>query len=227
MSVIERPVTRPSYPLYASLFAAMHDAMRRDANRLVAAVEQPHPNIEALAAWFGRFEAVIVHHHDCEDEIVWPGLEAIVAAGDCSDEGAAFLAARGRLLDEHHDLDAAMVAVHASFAAGASADDRRTAAQSFTERLHSHLEREEAALFPLLDRHVSEDQFRVLEHAVVKATPFSAITFTGPWILDGASDALIEMVRQEIGLVVRIANRVMMQPRYRRLVNAAFGEDRS
>ena len=125
---------------------------------------------------------------------MWPGLEGIIAAGGCGDEGSAFLDAHRRLLEDHQELDAAMAAVRASLHAPSTVEDRHDVARHFHVCLDGHLTREEAAVFPLLTAHVSEEQFAVLEEGVVAMTSLKAFPFTLPWILDGASDDVISTV---------------------------------
>jgi hemerythrin-like domain-containing protein len=224
MTIIQTTATRPAFPPYACMIAAMHDAMRRDARRLVDALDaapSATTSEPALARWFDRFEAVIEHHHHCEDEIVWPGLEVIIGRRDCGAEGTAFLLARQDLLDDHRELDRAMGAVRTSLHEGSS--DRRDAARRFEACLDEHLTREEAALFPLLLAHVSEEEFAVLEEAVVEATSLGAMTFTVPWIMDDAPADLCAKVRDGMPTPIRLADRFVLQPRYRRLVAAATG----
>lgn len=222
MSAIQPSIERIEFPSYARMFATMHDAMRRDAQRLVDALDAD-PDVSALARWFGRFEAVIEHHHHCEDEIVWPGLEAIVARGHCGDEGEAFRAARAELAEDHEQLDEAMGAVRRALDGVATATTRRESARRFQDGLDDHLGREEAALFPLLLRHVSEDQFLELEELVVKVTPFSALTFTLPWVIDGAPADVADEIVSGLPLPIRLANRWVLRPRYCRLVQVATG----
>ena len=220
---------RAEFPAYARMFAALHDAMRRDARRLVEAVDAASrhgdgpPNLPALARWFDRFEAVIEHHHRCEDEIVWPGLEVIIARGGCGDEGAAFLAARRPLLDDHEELDRAMHAVRRSLLRTSTDRDRWDAALRFEACLDVHLASEEAALFPLLLVRVREEDYLELEEAVVKATPFTALTFTLPWVLETASDEVTAEILTGLPLPIRLAHRWALQGRYRRIVAAATG----
>lgn len=224
MTIIESRLSRPVFPTYACMFAAMHDAMRRDVRRLVAVLDTDGPaDVPALARWFDRFEAVIEHHHHCEDDIVWPGLESIVARRDCGAEGTALLLARQDLLDDHRELDAAMSAVRTSLHEASTASDRLDAARRFETCLDDHLTREEAAVFPLLTAHVSEEEFAVLEHAVVDVTPMAAMTFTVPWIMDEAPADLCAKVRDGMPTPIRLANRWVLQPRYHRLVAAATG----
>ena len=225
MTITESRLTRPAFPAYAAMFAAMHDAMRRDARRLVAALDGdvPATDVPALARWFDRFEAVIEHHHHCEDDIVWPGLESIVGRRDCGAEGTALLLARQDLLDDHQELDVAMSAVRTSLHEASTTIDRLDAARRFAACLDEHLAREEAAVFPLLTVHVTEEEFAVLEHAVVEVTPLAAMTFTVPWIMDEAPADLCAKVRDGMPTPIRLANRWVLQPRYRGLVAAATG----
>jgi hemerythrin-like domain-containing protein len=230
MTITESTLSRPAFPAYACMFAAMHDAMRRDARRLVAALDDatstsdvPALDVTALARWFDRFEAVIEHHHHCEDEIVWPGLESIISDRDCGAEGTALVLARQDLLDDHQELDGAMGAVRTSLHDASTAIDRLAAAQRFAFCLDEHLTREEAAVFPLLTEHVTEEEFAVLEHAVVEVTPLAAMTFTVPWIMDEAPADQCAKVRDGMPTPIRLVNRWVLQPRYRRLVAAATG----
>ena len=231
MTITESTLRRPAFPDYAFGFAAMHDAMRRDALRLVAALDDPSArttdrratDVSALARWFDRFEAVIEHHHHCEDDIVWPGLESIVGRRDCGAAGTAFRLAQRDLLDDHQELDVAMTAVRTSLHEASTAIDRVDAARRFASCLDEHLAREEAAVFPLLTAHVSEEEFAVLEHAVVGVTPLVAMTFTVPWLMDDAPADLCAKVRDGMPTPIRLVNRLVLQPRYRRLVAAATG----
>jgi hypothetical protein len=101
--------------------------------------------------------------------------------------------------------------------------DGLDAARRFAVCLDEHLAREEAAVFPLFTAHVTEEEFEVLEHAVVEVTPLAAMTFTVPWIMDEAPAELCARVRDGMPTPIRVANRWVLRPRYRRLVAAATG----
>ena len=82
-------------------FMAIHDAMRRDARRLVACSERQDRAVaattgEQLLDWWRRVETAIVHHHQAEDEVVWPDLVA---------RRPAFGERRPELEVDHHALD--------------------------------------------------------------------------------------------------------------------------
>src|SRR5690349_19362378 len=90
-------------PEFLEGIIAVHGAMRRDADRLPAAVERT-TSAQAAAAiqrWYGKFEREVVHHHEREDDVVWPIL--LEAAPEFGDD-------LGQLAEDHHALDAAMTA---------------------------------------------------------------------------------------------------------------------
>src|SRR5262245_55099966 len=59
-------------------YASMHDAITRDLDRLVPRLDRLQPGDPAVGAalvrWFDLFEALIVHHHRGEDDLVFPVL---------------------------------------------------------------------------------------------------------------------------------------------------------
>ena len=116
-----------------------------------------------------------------------------------------------------------MTAVRTSLHESSTTVDRLDAARRFAVLLDEHLAREEEALFPFLTAHVSEEEFEVIEQAVVEATSLGAMTFTVPWIVDEAPADLCAKVRDGLPTPIRLANRWVLQPRYRRLVAAATG----
>ena len=62
-----------------------------------------------------------------------------------------------------------------------------------------------------------------LEQSVVAATSLKAMTFTVPWLMDGAPTDLFDKLRDGMPTLIRLADRWVLQPRYRRLVAAATG----
>src|SRR4051794_16446563 len=103
----EKTDERLALPDFLTGFMAIHDAMRRDAIRLVAASERHPVSVPAatgarFGAWWSRVETAIVHHHQAEDGVVWPDLVA---------RRPAFAAHLAELEADHHELDGAMAAV--------------------------------------------------------------------------------------------------------------------
>ena len=215
MYAIHTSLDRVEFPSYARAFAAMHDAMRRDAQRLVDAIDTSShtaSGVTALARWFDRFEAVIEHHHHCEDEIVWPGLEAIVARGDCGDEGEAFMAARVELLDDHEHLDEAMDAVRHALTGRVDGRHATRVGPPVPGRARPTPHPGGGGAVPAAAPTRRRRGVHQLEEEVVKATPFTALTFTLPWVMDGASDELHDEILSDLPLPIRIANRWVFSP---------------
>src|SRR3954468_632110 len=57
-------------------YAAMHQAMHRDAERLVRTLAAGPADPAALERWWLRFRDVILRHHVREDDLIWPALAA-------------------------------------------------------------------------------------------------------------------------------------------------------
>ena len=175
---------RQALPEFLTGFMAIHDAMRRDADRLVALSEQLRSPASAalgsaLVAWWSRVEGAIVHHHEAEDGIVWPDL--VVRRPEFADR-------RAELEVDHHALDEAMLAVRRALIAMAGGHDevvsRHEALTGFARLLDDHLRREEAAAFPLLAVAVTPEEYAALERRLGDGSSLGRIAFELPWVLD-------------------------------------------
>jgi len=194
-------------------YAAIHDAMVRDAARLARAVAtSPAEDGPALRAWWDHYELEIEHHHTREDELVFP----LVAERDpefTSDE----------LMADHAVLDLHMGTVRDGL------DDLATGARelgevrtdlvrqvgAFAVHLDDHLGREEHVVFPVLTDTVTPDEYADMERRMRKGTPLSALAFALPWILDDADPHLVE--HAEIPTLLRVLDRWFWARRYVRI----------
>ena len=200
---------RTDLPTMLASYALVHDAMTRDTGRLVHTLDQPETHIDhrLLGRWFGRFAAEIVHHHQREDDIVFPAL-----AQRCPG-----FAADAALLDgEHHELDKAMSAV-----ATALADPRRTDAAEAAARLATvlvaHVEREEDATFARLAEHFSEEEYGAIEQQLMRATPLRLLSFEAPWVLEHLNADQRRAHLARVPGPLRLLYRLRFAPAYRRL----------
>ena len=196
-------------------FAAIHDAMRRDAERLPRAVAavQLADQAMALAGWFGRYRVAIEHHHHREDEVVWPDLTA-------RDPG--FAEALDQLEADHHELDRAMDHVDAELARLAAGDlSHRAAAveavDEFATVLHDHLEREESAAFERIAAAYTEEEYADLEERLNEDATLTELAFVAPWIADELDAQVLADLLQRLPIPLRLALRFVFTPRYRRL----------
>jgi hypothetical protein len=199
---------RTDLPEFLTAFSAMHDAMCRDAERLVlAAPDLAAADLVPLRPWWSRFEQSIVHHHEREDQVVFPRL---------AERSPSFEPVRTELHRDHEELDRAM-------------DDLGSAIQrsdvvafapaslAFREILEDHLGREEAIVFPALIEHVGAEGFAAIEQEMSQGSSLREIAFELPWVLDGTGERLDAMVADMLPAPVRLLNRAVFTPRYRRL----------
>jgi hypothetical protein len=201
--------TRELEAEFLQAFAAIHDAMRRDSLRLPRAVARAAAidGWTALRRWFDRFEEAIVHHHQREDDIVWPELVS---------RDPSFAVELDRLAADHHALDEAMAAVRGALARQ-DADAAHGAAGALAELLHDHLAREEAAAFPAIAAAFTADEYAEVERRLSKGGSLRQLAFEAPWVLDSLPADRAAALLATIPLVLRIAHRAAFLPAYRRL----------
>jgi hemerythrin-like domain-containing protein len=205
---------RIDLPEFLEGFAMVHDAMRRDARRLPDAVDRAATPTAArsLARWFARFCAELVHHHEREDEIVWP--ELLQRSPD-------FAADQEALTSDHEALDAALVRMTAALDRLGhdlgSRTDAGAAAGDLRDLLLAHLDREEAAAFPRLAVAYPADEYASLEQRLIKGTPLRLMAFELPWVMDGVEPAVTGETADVLPLPIRLLDRLVFTPAYRRL----------
>jgi hemerythrin-like domain-containing protein len=207
-------------------YAAMHDAIVRDCHRLVPAIESLRTGAEAhaIATWFARFEMVITHHHEREDDVVFPLLSREVRDFDGRDLG-----------DEHLELDRLMEAVGVGLAAArrsatrttrpsdASLRDAASAAGELAELMNRHIAVEERVVFPLIAAHISPDDWATAEREIQKGTSIRAMTFTLPWVLDDADPGYGGHILDDVPFVFRAVNSLWWERSYRRVAAPVRG----
>jgi len=171
---------------------AMHDAFRRDLARLDDGETERWDN----------FRRQLDLHHRAEDDDLWPTLR------DTIDD----------------DLLDSMIAEHATIPdALAAVDDAITRHQpteaaltELRQLVLAHLEHEESAVLPLIERRVTHGQWRLwllLERS--KRPRAEQLDFLA-WLLDGASQEDRSAVLAEFPPVGRIAYRRIVAPIHQR-----------
>lgn len=214
-TLLDRSTTPPMLMRYAMV----HDAMVRDAERLQRALAGPVALARArgLVAWFDRFTAEIVHHHEREDDLVFP---AVAARAPHLAGPAAELAA------EHAVLDAAMRDLTTALqqltvrVAGCEREQAAAAAARFASVLVDHLRREEAVVLDAIAAVYTLQEYEDLERRLLKETPRRLLAFEAPWVLDGLPDAQRREVLSIAPLPLRVLYRTMFEPAYVKLTAA-------
>ena len=187
-------------------FALMHIAMRRDADRLVAAAATLTPaGARPVAAWWRRARTMVEHHHRSEDDVFWPAVAARVPS----------FTTAGALADDHVRLDRALAEVSATLDAGGAG--AAEAAGRFATLLREHLRREEAVVLPACAA-MPAAEYRAIEDRLARTAPLAVLTFLQPWMFDGADAAVVRSVSADIPAPARLLGRTVWRRRYDRLV---------
>ena len=167
----------------------IHEAFRRDLGRLSAALRAPRLN--GGRGWPGSAASgdfvheQLHHHHQVEDDSLWPLVRPKLAGHDAELAVLDQMEAQHRaLLPEGEAIGVSLGALAASptvASAGALADrlDR------FGRELGAHLDDEETHCFPVIDEAMSEDEFSRFGKATAKAVGMRGSAKFFPWIFDG------------------------------------------
>jgi iron-sulfur cluster repair protein YtfE (RIC family) len=165
-----------------TMMYAMHDALRRELERIAGVVarpgDDPRPVLRAAAGW-ELFKRYLHIHHTAEDETVWPMMEPLLAGRP---DDLALLAA---MESEHAAIDPLLSGIDAALA------DRHDGAQRLGElvdalatALSAHLKHEEDEALALIDATLTEQQVQRLGQRQAELIGADASRFL-PWLLDG------------------------------------------
>ena len=181
-----------TYKLDMSMMFAMHDALRRDLERVGRIAgrldDDPAKRLRAAAGW-ELFKRFLVNHHESEDEALWPALRAAVAARP---DQAALVDA---LEAEHAVIDPLLAAIDAAAADPDGGHERFGGlVDELIIELSAHLTHEEKDGLPLIDIAVTEEQWQHFNFVNAERNRPDAAMFM-PWLFDGADpqrlDALL------------------------------------
>jgi hemerythrin-like domain-containing protein len=141
----------------------IHEFHRRATTLLTEAATRPTVPLTALAGLREFLVRNLHHHHQTEDDQLWPMIEA--AAPDVAKEFAA-------LSGEHDQLDAVLDALEGvPIRDDGDRAELARAAEAVRELVHRHLEHEEPLLFPALREHISPAQWAEFSREVVATSP--------------------------------------------------------
>ncbi len=197
----------------------IHEAFRRDLSRLGVALRSPTletAKARQLAAHWEFVNDQLHHHHQVEDDSLWPVVRPKLKGHD--DE----LEVLDDMESQHLALAPRDTAVSEGFAvlsakpggeAGATLADQ---IDEFAAQLATHLDDEEARCFPVIDRAMTEEEFESFGKATAKAVGIRGSARFFPWIFDGADPVERRAVLSMPPPPVRWLCTVVWEPRYRR-----------
>lgn len=138
----------------------VHDVHRAATSMLVDVMDTD--DVEARRRLVDFVVSVLRHHHQSEDDVLWPTVRA--AAPELTESLA-------ELTREHHVLDASLDALARSASEGGD-QGLLTNAVLVRDMVHEHLAREEPILFPALHTRVSPEAWDAFSrHAVATSPP--------------------------------------------------------
>ena len=203
----------------------LHDAMRTSGDRLAAALRSLPPGdrrrAEALADWFGGFDAELHHHHMVEDDIFFPALAARVPT---------YLDGSGPEVDADHErLDALLASLGAALRRLASDGEWEVTrgeacadAAELAALLHRHLDLEDQDVLPLYCRHFTKAEYEGMHAEATKTLGIRQACFTLPWIMANLDDATRAEVLATAPVAMRLIWRLARRG-YARREAAALG----
>jgi hemerythrin-like domain-containing protein len=207
------------------MMGIVHDALRRDLDRLRAALTTtPHPEgarRRALAEHTAWLLAFLHHHHTGEDEGLYPMVRA-------ANPGA------GALLDamdaEHAAIDPCMDRLGAAAqrwgTTGSDADRVAVvdALDALDAVLRPHLEHEEADVMPVVSASITHRQWREWEQVTnIGPKSFADLGAEGHWMLDGLDPDRRRLLLHQVPAIPRVVLLYGFGPAYRRRAAARWG----
>ncbi|WP_424569317.1 hemerythrin domain-containing protein [Streptomyces sp. CH-036] len=208
-----------------------HDAMRREFGALPALVAGvPAGDARGTDVVAGHVLMMVdfLHaHHTSEDDHVWPRLRE-----RCPDDIRPLIAT----MDQQHtsiDEDLKTLAANGrrwgATADGSDRDAVATVAERLLPGLYEHLALEEQRILPLIDRHLTEREWKTTVEASLGKVRFSQRLLMLGMALHGASEEQAELLRAAVPAVVWHAGRPLGTRLYRkhheRLVSASRDSD--
>ena len=212
-------------PVDTRMMGIVHDALRRDLARAIAALAAPsHPHAArrvAIAEHVQWMMGFLHAHHHGEDAGLWPLVRE-------RDPRAAPLL---DVMEADHALvdplvDACTTAAR-RYADGASDEARRTLLASLSdlaELLLPHLQREEDEVMPLVSIAITPDEWHAVDRRYyLAAKSLAELGFEGHWLLDGLDAERSQVVVHQVPPLQRFVLVHGFARRYRRRATACWG----
>lgn len=176
----------------------VHNLHRAASTLLAEAAARPSAPVDALAELRDFLVAQLRHHHESEDDVLWPKIKAVAPSAA---DGLADLS------EEHERLDAALDATAAAPVSGPDLTDLAGAAAALRDLVHTHLDHEEPILFPALRTYISEPDWADFAKHVIATTPDVGAHLTVGFLEQVGSPEEVEIVLGGIPANVRQAMR--------------------
>lgn len=174
--------------------ALIHKAVRRDLDGFTAALtdfpDGAHERATAIAARFGWFDTLLTHHHEGEEEILWPVLR-----GEPEDTREV-----GELTDEHELIVATLATAREAmkrFGVSASAEDASAAKLAIGELKRAateHFAHEEGEIVELC-AHADPAALGAALKKMGRSVPMREGLWFLQWVADGTTSQEAALLR--------------------------------
>lgn len=203
-------VPRDRLPLKLAAYAGIHDAILRDLSRLERLARRGERagviDRAGLRRWWAQFTAGIEHHHEREDDLLFPML---IERGVTLDLAG--------LTADHDVLDGLMAAVHDGLAGTDPIERLAVTVAALLAHMDDHLAREEQQLFGPIDALFSSEEYADLEAEMRAGMSVRDLAFTLPWILDDLHPRLLGHLVAEAPAPLRLMNRLFWARSYAKI----------
>jgi hypothetical protein len=172
---------------------------------------------QALARWWHSFSASVAHHFRAEDEGIWPTLTR--HSPQISATLDSLTAQHRRIESELREIDRHFDALPSTIATPAFGADRVALLAALTQlqtAILDHLDAEEREAVPVLRTRVPAPECRQIERNMVKGLSLREVADLLPRILAFADGKERAMMLRRLPPPVRLLNRLIFIPRYRR-----------
>jgi hemerythrin-like domain-containing protein len=193
-----------------TMMYVVHKAFRRELARMQPAAAQADNRDlhQALRDSWTTFNQYLTIHHTAEDEVLWPPMRAKLGTGEK-------VGVLDEMLDEHSRLEPLLREIDSALQQSSPANLAGLFGE-LTDVLVSHFEHEEKAALPLVQQTLSSDEWDDFSNDQHNRIGLRGAEWFFPWLLDDAPPDMREFVLALVPPPVRLAYKVVWEPRYRR-----------
>lgn len=200
----------------------IHQAVRRDLGRFTDALQRFTPGdrarATALADAFSHFDTMLTHHHEGEENNLWPVI---------GDPGAGHVDDVARLTTEHESIVVGLAASRAAFGrlgTSASAADAAAASAGLAqlrEAAETHFAHEESEMRELCEAADPTALGAAFKKMGRDSSPAEGMWFM-QWVAEGLSGPDTAALNGTIPAPVRMISKVVAGRRYAKVQQAAW-----
>jgi len=190
------------------LMNALHDAFRRDLDRLLDTAADD----AALPGRWQLFRDQLHFHHTAEDTAMWPPVRAKLAGNPGG------MALMDQMEAEHAQIDPLLAAIDDALGTRGGRERIGPLLTRLRGILADHLAHEETEALPLISRVMTRAELSQIGRAIARIGGLRQVAVMFPWALSEARPDVRDQVLGQLPAPARLLYRAVWLPRYRRRV---------